>query len=117
VQNQKLTAFEVALLQQVAVEYPALQEHMPHLTVRKRKFTGVGAYIYFDYDQENSGLKPFSSVDIVIAAPINIQMPKLKWGLAHEIMVTAGWVKCLELVTNGPEKWDGGMEGFTFLPI
>ena len=45
----EMNDLESAIMKSLADAYPAFKSHLPFLQVRERQFTGVGAYVNFEY--------------------------------------------------------------------
>jgi len=102
----ELNEIELAILHRVAAKHPSLNEHIPHLRVRDRVYTGVGMYINFVY--VNLQHKPISASlnNATISTNERIMLSELEYGLCYEVNITAGRIKFIELVTYG-EEWNG----------
>lgn len=108
-----LNNFELILLRQLSVNYPAVKNHIPFLKVIKRENTGAGMYVDFSYSEsfnlEDSFYLPYEE----IGTDRNIQMEGLKYGLANIFFISEGKIDSLELSTYGNETWDGTIGDFT----
>ena len=111
-----LNEAEIEMLKKTACKYPILYQHIPFLRVKRREFTGVGMYIYFDYTEINDSLSDFEPKNGVFGDDCILLIPNLRYGLCYVIGVSDGKITLLELVTFGheTEKWDGSISKFSF---
>ena len=104
--------FEVALLEQIAAQYPGIGEGLsrivPTLRVLSRKFTGVGCFT--DFQGEDTC---FKLGDQSFAFDGLIIMPGVPNGLGAILFCEYGKPKMLEIHTYGDEHWEGDFEGFS----
>jgi hypothetical protein len=111
----ELNKLETSILERLAKEYPFIKEHIPFLKIDNREYTGVGAYVNFDYDNPNN-IELKSGIDNkAISTNERIEIDGLKHGLCYEVDITDGKIKFIELVTFG-EEWNGPIpDNFNFI--
>lgn len=96
-----LSALEAAILRLVASRsWPGYS--LRGLSVRRREYTGVGAYIYLDDE-----LAQDVPDGLYAAGDAYIEMDGLKDGLFFSVDVTGRRPRFIELSTCGGEAWDG----------
>jgi hypothetical protein len=103
----KPNEFELAILERMAVESPALLAHTRNLHVLSREFTGVGSYTKFSCEDKGAqtSLQPIGLGDLII-------VPGVQNGMGAVLFWQGDQPKCLETYTFGAELWDGVFEGF-----
>jgi hypothetical protein len=103
----KPNEFELAILERMAAESPALLACMRNLHVLSREFTGVGSYTKFRCEDKGAqtSLQPIGLGDLII-------VPGVQSGMGAVLFWQGDQPKCLETYTFGAELWDGVFEGF-----
>lgn len=106
-----MNELETAILEEIANSHPTLmtnlQAHYSVLRIKNRKYTGVGMFVNFKY--ENLALRPI--VENHLGGNAELLIPKLKFPVTYEIAITDGMIDFLELVANDRD-WDGKFDGF-----
>lgn len=100
---------ELAILEELAREEPALISHLEELHVLSRKYTGVGCYTEFLPIK----LLSLASGDKQIWLDSMIVVPEVKNGLGAVLFCKHGNPMCLEIYTYGDNYWDGVYSGFS----
>jgi hypothetical protein len=100
--------FERAVLERIAINQPSLRQHVGHLHVLSREFTGVGSFTNFAC--EDSGLESQRQQFVLNG---RIVMPSVPNGLGAVLFSRGGRPKCLEIFSYGEDHWDGVFDGFS----
>jgi len=100
--------FELALLERLAVAHPPLREHLGHLHVLSREFTGVGCFTKFRLE----GSRPEASEQQLGLNGL-IVMPNVPNGMGAVLFCRGGQPEILETFTYGADHWDGEYDGFS----
>tara|TARA_B110000285_G_scaffold235604_1_gene318578 strand:+ start:4849 stop:5211 length:363 start_codon:yes stop_codon:yes gene_type:complete len=115
--NKNLSLIEQAILDEVIKfnkkKYSFIKNHIPYLKVKNRDYTGVGIYIYFEYDKESVLLPLDNCEDTVLSSDKSLEIDVLKYELNYELNITKGKLDVLELVSND-ESWNGNYNSFKF---
>lgn len=99
--------FEIALLEQIAIDNPSLREHLANLHVLSRKFTGVGSFTNFKIPDLDAQLpRTQMGLDALIT------VPGVENGMGAILFCRGGRPECLETYTFAGTLWDGVFEGF-----
>ncbi len=93
--------------------YPFISKHIPYLSVKFRKTTGVGMYVYFEYSKKGINFEINNFENICLSSDKSLKLDNLKYDINYEINISKGKLDFLELVTNG-ESWDGSYKTFNF---
>jgi hypothetical protein len=109
---EKLNNFELKVLELVSSKYPSLRNHIPYLRVARRKYTGVGIFVYFNYLEPPDDLKSLELLIDTLSTWDQIKIKGLKYDLSWEVVITDGRINFIEFVTNGNEAWDGSVNNF-----
>lgn len=102
-----LNEFEIAILEQIAMDEPSLLPLIPKLHVLSRKYTGVGSYTNFLFE---------GNVPVLANKKIGnpkIVMPNVPNGLGAILFCENGKPIFLETYTYGSDHWDGNHQGFS----
>lgn len=113
-----LNALEIAILNEIAEsnskQYPLLKNHLNYIRVKSREYTGVGAYVSFDYLSKYQKSIIINEEHLVLSSEKMLEINLLQYGLNYEINITNGKIDFLEIATNG-EPWDGDFGEFRFV--
>ncbi|MEB2774656.1 hypothetical protein SYJ56_05025 [Algoriphagus sp. D3-2-R+10] len=116
--ENELNALEKSIISEIAdineKQCSFLKNHLPHLKVKSREYTGVGMYVNFVYDSNHNPNMFNDECDLILSSDTSLELDVLKHGLNYELTVTKGRIIFLELVTNG-ESWNGAFQKFKFL--
>ena len=98
---------ELSILQVLSKRYPFLLSEIHDLHVLSRKYTGVGCYTEFLFDEE------YVDNEIQqLLLPENICLPSVQNGMTAVLLCVRNHPILLEIVTY-QEAWDGTFEGFS----
>lgn len=98
-------ALELALLQAIALEHPAMAVDVDRLNVRARRYTGVGSYTDFDC---------FESGECrTVNLKARVVVPGVPNGIGAVAYCRGDQIQCLETFTHGDDRWNGAFEGFS----
>ena len=114
--KENLNKLEKAILERISTKYSDVKNHIPHLKILKREFTGVGMYISLMYENLRS-VQPLNSDLIPTSLSTNesIEIEGLQYGLVFEVDVKNGFLNYIELITCG-EEWNGRIsDSFEFI--
>jgi hypothetical protein len=112
---QRLSAFELAVLEQLAKENPRYQGQLRELCalaeVSNRRLTGIGVNI-------DLAARPihFEPPNFELSASADISVPMLEHGLAATLFVRLGEAAWLEVWAYAAEDWSGETTGFRISP-
>jgi hypothetical protein len=107
---EKLNKFELAILEKLAADEPAIKKHIPYLKVRSRASKGEsGMLIHFAYVQSSEKLDYIKKANLSTTG--YLKMEGLEDGLIDSLKITDGCIDFLELVTYA-ETWDGVIRKF-----
>ena len=99
--------FELAVLNRLAKQEPALLAAIGQVHVLSREFTGVGSFTNFDCDQSaNTAQRP-------VCLNALIQMPGVPHGMGAVLFLREEKPECLEVFTYGDAIWEGVYDGFS----
>lgn len=89
--------------------YPFLTSQLQYLSIKKRKFTGVGVYTEFQYTRGRikKGDKSF-----IISSSKRLKIDDFKYDFSYVLSVKDSLIYQLEIVTNGNEIWNGIYKSF-----
>src|SRR6218665_2994087 len=111
---EELNKLELSILERLSINYPSIKGHIPFLRVESRENTGVGMYINFSYINPVKKLLDVGIENTSRCTKEIIEMGGLKYGLGHQVDITDGKIKFIEIFTYG-EEWDGDvLENFIF---
>tara|TARA_R110000868_G_scaffold163078_1_gene395209 strand:+ start:201 stop:545 length:345 start_codon:yes stop_codon:yes gene_type:complete len=109
--QKSMNELETAILEEIANSNPELnanlKAHYSVLRIIGRKYTGVGIFVNFKY--ENLELTPISANHL--GGNAELLIPKLEFPVTYEIAITNGMIDFIELVSNGGD-WNGEFDGF-----
>ncbi|MFD2904394.1 hypothetical protein [Sphingobacterium anhuiense] len=105
----KLNVFELALLFALAENCPGLYTHIDKLSVVERECTGVGQYIFLNYNNETDLL--LISEDILSNDKL-IEIKGLEVGLGFVGNVNEGKLSNIEIFVYGSDDWNCDYTGF-----
>ena len=100
--------FELAILELLARQEPAIRGSAQRLHVLSREFTGVGSYTTFKCDGSASG-----SPQRQLSLDALINMPGVPNGMGAVLFCKGHQPECLEIHTYGEDHWDGVYDGFS----
>ena len=98
-----LNKLELRLLEGLVKKYSRLASHIEFLKEKKKKITGEGMMVSFEYLTSEI---EFEEINALFSNGENIEINKLKKGLSYVIDITSGRIEYLEFSTY-EEKWDG----------
>jgi len=111
---EKLNKFELSILERLSKKYHGIKNHIPHLRVLNREFTGVGMYVNLCYIDSKELVTNLEILDGAISSNENIEIKGLQNGLGYEVDVSEGRLKFIEIITYG-ENWDGYVGDYKFI--
>jgi hypothetical protein len=100
--------FELAILERIAQQVPALKASLAGLRVLRREFTGVGSFTHFQHPDLAPGVS-----DGPISMNAQVDVPGVPNGMGAVLFVKNGCADILETFTYGSEHWDGVADSFT----
>ena len=100
--------FELAILERIARQVPALKASLTGLHVLRREFTGVGGFTHFRHADPAPGIS-----DGPVSMNARIDVRGVANGMGAVLFVKDGCADLLETFTYGSEHWDGVVDGFT----
>lgn len=107
-----LNKLEIAIIEDIAKEYPSIKSHIPRLQVESRENTGVGMYVNLNYNHLDESLIRLK--DGTLSTNEIIVIDSLENGLGFVLDVSNGLINFIELFTYGDEFWDGEFSSFKF---
>ena len=99
---------ELAILDRIGIKEPSMGGSIQHLHVLSRKFTGVGSFTKFRYDESVTG-----SGERQLVLDVLINMPGVPNGMGAILFCRGDQPECLEVYTYGNDHWDGVYDGFS----
>jgi len=99
---------EIAILDNISSDIPALKELISGLHVISREYTGVGSYTNFLSSKTSSELG-----DQPVGLKAHISIPGVLSGLGAVLFFEKGGPKFLEIYSYGDDHWNGLYQGFT----
>lgn len=111
--NKKEKTIISEIIENHKEKFGYLFDHLKVIEVSSREFTGVGLYVNFTYMEDITGDPIKHSENANLSSNKYLNIDNLKFGLNHELRVSNGRIKYLELVTNG-EAWDGQIKSLIF---
>jgi len=114
-----MTLLEQAIISEIAKtndrEFPFINDHIPYLKVKSRRYTGVGVYVNFEYQLKGMTLNQNFQNDLLLSGNKELHLDILKYRLVYVLSISNGRIETLELVTDGDESWDGNYNSFKFI--
>jgi hypothetical protein len=99
--------FELAILEHLARQEPAIGGAIESLHVLSREFTGAGSFTTFKCDEF-----AVDAADKHVGLDAEIHMPGVPEGMGAVLFCRGNQPERLEVYTFGDEHWDGTYEGF-----
>jgi hypothetical protein len=104
-----LNEFEIAVLDGIGRQDPALSLDTASLHVVSREFTGVGSFTQFSCVDSTS--------ECHVVLEMDIHIPRVPSGLGAVLHCKGKHPLCLEIYTFGDESWDGAYDGFSIRAV
>jgi hypothetical protein len=100
--------FELAILERIAAEHPALRAHLGRLHVLSREFTGVGSFTNFLCEDTEPVI-----AEQQLGLNGLIRMPDVPNGMGAVLFCRDYRPTCLETFAYGDDHWDGVFDNFS----
>lgn len=97
----------MAILEENKRLYPSLLPRFDLIKVKKREFTGVGSFTFFE-----DGTSELLPRNAALSSEKILMLNGLDNELSYELILSEGKIDFLEIVTNGLDEWDGKHENF-----
>lgn len=116
--NNYLNKLEFAILQEIFrhnyenINIYYLLRQLPFIKIKKREFTGVGQYVYFEYEP-NTHLNIDGDISMSLSSSKSLKFDTFNEYFSYELDISNGRMNYIEIVTY-KDGWDGLYNTFEF---
>lgn len=116
--NKYINKLEFAILQEIfkhninKANISYLLKQIPFISIKKREFTGVGLFIFFEFEP-NYPFKIDNEIRMSLSSSKPLKFDTFNEYFSYELDISNGKLNYIEIVTY-KDGWDGSYNSFGF---